>query len=237
VLVLLAAACGSEKDAQQTGPFLAILSPAPGASIKGNVVALNVTTGIPIVKADGDATGKTGHYHVFIDRDPVAPGQTIPKEPGIVHSAKNPIEITGLTAGTHRFAVVLGDGNHARIGATAREVSVTLTGPNIDASAPATATAGSALTLEVKVEGVELVKADGDASGRTGHLHVFIDADAPAAGQPIPKGVEGIIHTTDTTIEIAGLAAGEHTLLVVLGDGNHVPFDPPVRDRVVVTVA
>ena len=37
--------------------------------VKGNVVSLDLaSTGLTIVKADGDTSGKTGHYHVFIDR-------------------------------------------------------------------------------------------------------------------------------------------------------------------------
>ena len=92
------------------------------------------------------------------------------------------------------------------------------------------------MVLTVKVEGVTLVKADGDTSGRTGHLHVFVDRDPTAAGQPIPKEA-GVIHTTDTTISVPDLGPGEHTLWVVLGDGNHVPFAPAVLDKVTVTVA
>ena len=90
--------------------------------------------------------------------------------------------------------------------------------------------------LTVKVEGVTLAKADGDTSGKTGHLHVFVDRDPTAAGQPIPKEA-GVIHTTDTTISVPDLAPGEHTLWVVLGDGNHFPFAPAVLDKVTVTVA
>src|SRR5437867_1646388 len=176
-LAFMLAACSSgaaEPTASKstpTGPTVSISSPTKGSSVGGNIVSLNVAaTGIKIVKADGDASGKTGHYHVFIDRDPVAAGETIPKEAGIVHSAASPIEITGLSVGLHRFAVVLGDGTHRRIGSAKAETTVTVNGPSVDASAPATIPAGAPLVIRMKVVGVTLVKADGSSSNTTGHL-------------------------------------------------------------------
>lgn len=232
-LALVAAACGTET---KEGPSLSIGSPASGASLKGNVVPLDVTVGgIAIRKADGDTSGASGHFHVFIDRDPVSAGTVIPKEPGIVHSTEDPILVTGLSPGSHRLVVVLGDGAHARIGSVQREVTVTTEGPNVKASVVGTPAAGAPFEISVKVEGATIVKADGDTSGSTGHLHVFIDRDPTPAGQPIPKE-EGIIHTTDTTIEIPALPAGDHTIWVVLGDGTHTPIAGPVEDRLKLTL-
>jgi len=188
-----------------------------------------------IVKADGNTSGRTGHYHVFVDRDLVAPGATIPREAGIVHTTDDPVVLTGLGMGTHRIAVVYGDGNHARIGTTQAEITVNVEGPSLDATAPATSAAGRPVVIDVKVQGLTLVKADGDTSGRTGHLHLFVDREATPAGQAIPVEA-GIIHSAETKIEVANLAAGEHTLWVVAGDGAHKPLDPKVMDKLTVTV-
>jgi len=66
---------------------LAIVSPAAGTEIKGNVVTLDVTSsGITITAADGDTSGHTGHYHVFVDREPVEPGEVIPVAADIIHT-------------------------------------------------------------------------------------------------------------------------------------------------------
>jgi len=106
----------------------------------------------------------------------------------------------------------------------------------VRAIAPATAKVGEPVTLEVKTEGVGIVAANGDTSGRTGHLHVFIDRPPSAAGQPIPKDPT-VIHTTEKKIALPAFTTpGEHTLWVVLGDGNHTPFAPPVMDKVTITV-
>ncbi len=84
--------------------------------VEGDTAVLTMKVGgITIVAPDGDTSGKSGHFHVFIDREPLKEGETIPKEEGIVHSADNPIRVTGLSPGEHELTVVLGDGTHKRI--------------------------------------------------------------------------------------------------------------------------
>lgn len=195
-LLALLGACGSDdqpatpaapKAAQEAGPGLTIASPATGAVLAGNVASLDLeATGIAIVKADGDTSGRTGHYHVFVDRDPVAPGQPIPREAGVIHSTDDPLVIPGLSPGAHRFAVVFGDGAHVRTGTARADATVNLQGPSVKATAPATSPAGQPVRVSVKAEGLSLVKADGDTSGRTGHLHLFVDRPPTPAGQTIP---------------------------------------------------
>jgi len=237
-LALLTAACADKAATKSsvTASTVKIASPATGSTQKGNVVTLDLTVaGITIIKADGDTSGRTGHFHVFIDRDPVAAGATIAKEPGIVHATDDPLTIPGLKTGEHRFVVVLGDGAHKRIGSAQAEISVTVDGPSLDASAPATVPAGQPVPVQIALEGVTLVKADGDTSGATGHVHLFIDRAPTASGQVIPKE-DGIIHSADGIIPVPGLAAGEHVIWVVLGDGNHLPFAPLVADKITATV-
>jgi hypothetical protein len=246
LLVGVAGACGDDEPegasattvAKASGPTVKIATPADKATIKGNVVNLDLeTTAFEVVKADGDTSGKTGHFHVFIDKEPVAAGATIPKEPGIVHSTEDPLAVTGLHPGSHRLVVVLGDGAHNRIGTAQDEINVTVQGPSVDATAPATLTAGTPLSIDVVAEGVTLVKADGDASGKSGHLHALVDRKpSQYMGQPLPAGDPGIIHSATSPIVVTGLTPGEHTIWIVLGNGAHVPFDPPVMDKITVTV-
>lgn len=242
VLALIGAACGDDDESAATtsttveGPAVRIVSPVDGASVKGNVVALDlVADGIEIVKADGNTSGESGHFHVFVDKEPVAAGETIEKVAGIIHSTEDPLRITGLKAGKHTLVVVLGDGAHQRIGSAQDTVEVTVEGPSLDATAPPTVALDQPLSIDVVMEGVQLVKPDGDTSGRTGHLHVFVDKE-PAPGVPIPAGDPTIIHSATSPITVTGLTRGEHTIWVVLGDGTHVAFDPPVADRLTVTV-
>ena len=240
--VLVAGACGDSNDDKDAGPNpdarIQLAGPGVGTVVKGNVVTLRVSaTGVRIVKADGDTSGHTAHYHVFIDRSPVAPGAAIPKEPGIVHTAAAPIQLTGLSMGQHQIFVVLGDGTHHRLGRSVVHTSVHVKGPSLHVTAPATAQVGEPVTIKVKTAGVRLTPANGDTSGASGHLHVFIDRDPTPAGQPIPKDPT-VIHTAEPTIMLPAFTTpGDHTVWVVLGDGNHVPFTPPVMDKVTITVA
>jgi hypothetical protein len=233
--VMLAGACASDR----AQPLADIASPASGVTVKGNVLTLDLSAkGVDIVKADGDTSGKTGHYHVFIDKKPVPVGTAIPKGPGIVHSAENPVKIYGLSTGKHTAVIVIGDGAHIRRGSASKTITFTVAGPSVHASAPATVPAGQAVTVDVKVQGVTLVKADGDTSGKTGHLHLFIDQAPGGVGQPIPKPADGsIIHTATTSVQVPGLAKGDHTIWVVLGDGAHFPLSPPVMDKITVVVS
>jgi len=222
----------SQASGQQS---LSLVTPLP-ASVKGNVVTLDLKAdGVTIVKPDGDTSGKTAHYHVFIDRDPTAAGQGIPKEAGIIHTADNPVTLAGMTTGSHRIVVVLGDGNHTRLGTSQVEGTVKVEGPSVQASAPAPAPQGQDVKITAQVDGVQLVAPDGDTSGKTGHLHFFVDRPPTPAGQPIPKEA-GIIHTADTTATLPGLTPGEHTVWIVVGDGAHVPLNPPVEAKVTFTV-
>lgn len=252
-LTLLAAACGTDNDGPptagqptavsstaipaQTGASLTISSPASGATVEGNVVSLDLEAeGIDVVSPDGDTSGETGHFHVFVDAEPVRVGETIPRGPGIVHSADDPITLYGMTTGQHRLVVVLGDGTHQRIhGDVEEELMLTVAGPSVDVTAPPTAKAGEPVIIDAAVDGIDLVKADGDTSGTTGHLHLFVDREPTPPGQPIPAE-PGIIHTVERSVPIPDLAAGEHTVWAVVGDGSHVPLEPMVADKVTVTV-
>ena len=244
-VALALAACGDSDDSAKTeattarpaASSLTIVGPPTGSVVKGNVVSLDLEgRGVDIVKADGDTSGRTGHYHVFIDREPVPDGVAIPREAGIVHTTDDPVALPGLAVGTHRVVVVYGNGAHVRMGTAQAETTVKVEGPSLEATAPATSPAGQPVVVDVKLEGLTLVKADGDTSGRTGHVHVFVDREPTPAGQAIPVEA-GIIHSAATKIEVPGLSPGEHTLSVVAGDGVHVPLNPRVMDKVTVTVA
>jgi hypothetical protein len=62
---------------------------------------------------------------------------------------------------------------------------------------------------------------------KTGHHHLLIDlAELPPLDQPLGKE---IMHFGGGQTEASvTLPPGPHTLQLMLGDKNHVPFDPPV---------
>ena len=215
-----------------------IVSPAEGAQIDGNVVELRASAeGIEISQPDGDISGATGHFHVFIDQDPVASGETISEGPGIVHFSEPSVKIPGLATGRHRLTLVLGDGSETRIGRASDVVEVEVRGPAIDATAPEDAPLATGFTVITAVTGVQIGGSEGAAPGGARHLDLIIDPDEDpeANGQPMPADPSHV-HTTGTTHQVTGLPAGEHTVWVVLTDENHVPVSPLVADKVVVTI-
>jgi hypothetical protein len=65
----------------------------------------------------------------------------------------------------------------------------------------------------------------------TGHHHLLIDTDATEPGVEIPND-RNHLHfgagETETTID---LPPGRHTLQLVMGDDQHVSFDPTVESK------
>jgi hypothetical protein len=260
-VVLCAVGCTKSSDqstvAVPSGPPSLTLGSVP-SSVDGNVVTIPAqVSGIKIVEANGDTSGKTGHFHVFIDRQPVAIGATVPKEPGIVHSASNPIKIYGLKIGTHTFHVVLGDGAHRRLPGAPQTVTVEVKGPSVWGVAPATIAKGATLTIQLHAEGFDVMPvAEGNPTAspmasaspgasalpgdpmQQGHYHILVDPSSPPkAGETLPEPeANKVIHTGASSVTISGLTPGMHTIWIVAGSMTHVAFDPPVMDKLTVTV-
>ncbi len=72
----------------------------------------------------------------------------------------------------------------------------------------------------------------GDASPNMGHHHLFIDVDEPLdVDQPIPQDKKHLHFGAGQTEARIDLPPGPHTLQLVLGDADHVPFNPPVVSK------
>jgi hypothetical protein len=112
-----------------------------------------------------------------------------------------------------------------------------VTEPRVFVISPADgATVTSPVTVVFGIENFAVAPA-GTPDANTGHHHLLVDTGLPPLDQPIPAD-ENHIHfgkgQTETTLE---LAAGEHTLQLLLGDGNHVPHDPAlVSEQITITV-
>ncbi len=97
-------------------------------------------------------------------------------------------------------------------------------------------TVSSPVRVVFGIQGMSLAPV-GTFKPGTGHHHLLIDTRPGDAGVPIPAS-EHSLHfgkaQSETTIE---LPPGRHTLQLLLGDGNHVPHDPPViSERITITV-
>jgi hypothetical protein len=73
---------------------------------------------------------------------------------------------------------------------------------------------------------------------KTGHHHLLIDVDKlPAMDKPLPSDDNHRHFGGGQTEVTLDLAEGRHTLQLVLGDKDHIPFDPPiVSDKITIVV-
>ncbi len=75
----------------------------------------------------------------------------------------------------------------------------------------------------------------GDATPNMGHHHLLIDVDEPLEpSSPIPQDKKHLHFGAGQTEARIDLPPGKHTLQLVLGDGQHIPFDPPVVSQKIV---
>ncbi len=94
------------------------------------------------------------------------------------------------------------------------------------------ATVASPVDVKFGVSGIEIAPA-GTYKANTGHHHLIIDLELASEDQPIPKDPQHVHFGKGQTEASVELESGEHTLQLVLADGNHVPHKPPVVSQVV----
>jgi hypothetical protein len=65
-----------------------------------------------------------------------------------------------------------------------------------------------------------------------GHHHLLIDVDEPLnMDEPIPQDRKHLHFGLGQTEARVELPPGRHTMQLVLGDTDHIPFDPPVVSK------
>src|SRR3954447_20751845 len=72
----------------------------------------------------------------------------------------------------------------------------------------------------------------GDSFPNSGHHHLLVDATQPLdLNDAIPADKNHLHFGAGQTEARIELPPGKHTLQLVLGDANHIPFDPPVMSK------
>lgn len=86
------------------------------------------------------------------------------------------------------------------------------------------------------LRGMGVAPAGTDKPG-TGHHHLLIDTALPPLDAPIPNDEHHRHFGLGQTETMVDLPPGTHTLQLLLGDANHIPFDPPVMSpKITITV-
>ena len=131
------AACGGSSPASTAAPGggkVFFSEPKNGATVKSPVhivFASDMFTIAPVPPgeiAPEAVRANTGHFHLGVDTDCLAPGSVIPKANPWVHFGKgdNSIDMQ-LTPGKHKLAVQAGDDRHATMTGLCEVINVTVT--------------------------------------------------------------------------------------------------------------
>jgi Domain of unknown function (DUF4399) len=94
---------------------------------------------------------------------------------------------------------------------------------------------GGKFWLRMGLSGMGVAPAGVDVP-HTGHHHVIIDAALPPLDQPIPNDKNHLHFGAGQTEARIELPPGRHTLQLVLGDANHIPFRPMVASKQITVI-
>ncbi len=86
------------------------------------------------------------------------------------------------------------------------------------------------------IKGMSLAPA-GTYESNTGHHHLIIDAPLPDLSMPVPASEQYIHFGKAQDRVMITLKPGKHSLQMILGDGNHIPHDPPLySEKIIIEV-
>ncbi|WP_245422401.1 DUF4399 domain-containing protein [Alsobacter soli] len=231
-----------------------------GATIPTHATIRFGVSGMSVAPAGTDAPN-TGHHHLVIDAPTPDLDREIPSDPNHLHFGKGQTqaEVT-LSPGPHTLQLVLGDKDHVPhdppvvspiIHVTAADQAGS---PAAQAEAPTGRTPAppdAAVYFVYPPKGALIyprttvrfglrnmgVAPAGVTKANTGHHHLLIDVETPPLDRPIPNDPKHLHFGAGQTEKKIVLPPGKHTLQLILGDAQHIPFDPPVMtERIEVTV-
>jgi len=99
------------------------------------------------------------------------------------------------------------------------------------------ATVSSPVEVCMQPWGVEVEPAKKGVNPGKGHNHILVDVELPSdLSQPIAKDANHIHMGDGSKCKTIKLSPGKHTISTLFAQGNHVPYNPPLTDSIVVTV-
>jgi hypothetical protein len=226
---------------------LSITSPTSGASVPaGNIVVNALVTNFNVVDKQGQANvAGEGHLHFYLDVDaPTTPGQpAIPASGVWAHVSGTTYTFSNVAPGTHTISVQLINNDHTPvIPIVIAKITITVTpkAPTLSITSPTNGASVSTgnITVNAQVTNFSVVDKQGQANvAGEGHLHFYLDVDAPTtAGQPAIPASGVWAHVSGTTYTFANVAPGTHTISVQLINNDHTPVIPTVIAKITITV-
>jgi hypothetical protein len=229
VLILTGAACRGNNDSvasASSGSPSATFAKPP--QVTGTTVTIGLaSSGIDIRPANGDGSGHTGHFVVFVDQDPPAPGTAIPTNlstEGVIHSADPSVTLRGEDPGSHRLVVTLADGNNARLGDGTDTATAVVKGSGLGMSVDQSTPTCQGAQVTVVSIGFSLPVVAGPAT-----LSAKGDVTVPSTTTTttLPSVTDLISPAVTTTTTAAPAAAGSPS--TTAGPTTTAPPPPPAQ--------
>ncbi len=98
------------------------------------------------------------------------------------------------------------------------------------------ATVSSPVTVCMKPWDVEFEPAKKGVNEGKGHNHILVDVNLPDLSMPIPKDANHIHMGDGSSCKTISLSSGKHTIRTLFGQGNHIPYNPPLTDSIEINV-
>ncbi|MEM7345237.1 MAG: DUF4399 domain-containing protein [Chloroflexota bacterium] len=253
IVTLLLGACGNynaEKRVRVTPtptptatPVVTSLFQSPQT---GDVVDTTFTVKMSVegeveIEPSGEVKPESGHAHILINTDFIAPGGTIPNDTLHRHYGDGSLE-TELTLppGEHTLRLQIADGAHTALDGDGYrdEIVITVEGEQqaFFAEPADGATVSSPFTVVMAVEGL-FIEPSGEVMEGAGHMHILVDTDFVEPGEIIPADDQHL-HYGDGSVETElDLEPGEYTLRLQFADGLHTALEgDQYRDEITITV-
>jgi Domain of unknown function (DUF4399)/Family of unknown function (DUF6130) len=246
VVVAIAGVSFGQAAAQSTpqpSAPIRIVWPAPNGENVGRDVSVSwQAPGLRIVPAAAAENPTDYHVHFIVDgASDVVEGAPIPIQCGVLHTAANPAVLTNLPPGEHTVEMVVADPGHIPVAGLDRPTVTFTVTENPDAiriTSPENCDVMTGPDVEIAWEapGLTIIPAAEAKTDTDLHAHFIVDnAYTIVEGDPLPDQ-DGVIHTADNPATIEGLAPGEHTIQLVIGDPGHIPVAGLARPVVTVIV-
>ena len=209
-------------------------APEDGATAANGVTVSMRAENFTIEEA-GEVDDNAGHFHVIVDEGPVEVGEEVPDDDAHRHFGDGSSRtVLDLEPGTHELTLQAADGQHRALDLTdtveveVEEASVSFAAPEDGASV--------ASPVQIEFDASENLQAEaaGELSQTGGHFHVLVDTEAGEVGEEIPDDDAHRHFGDGSTQAELELEAGEHDLVLQMGDGEHLAL--PETDEISVTV-
>jgi hypothetical protein len=94
----------------------------------------------------------------------------------------------------------------------------------------------SPIEVCMEVKNLELEPAKMGINEGKGHHHILFSSLPADLSKPLGK--KKVVHMgSGVSCHTFKLSPGKHSLLALFAYGNHVPYDPPVSDKILITIS